>query len=261
MWSYAFNARIIIYRKYVFLVVYEFYGGIVMSYKDNKQEAETVRERIYKIRLSDADVERLAKRALSYNLSPAELLENFIGDLVDGTYTNGSDERMYADQWAERCWFALDEPGKNMIHFFFGDNMFGREFSDLEEIKERIEDEKRTIASLEEDIANPENWDQIVHWDVNKGEYVDSYSSVDEYINECTQEIKDEKQWLLCAEEELNELKKDFADYMGNVAYDWDDQVEKCNKWYEENIKNLVENSSPEENNIPDQGHRRGSSR
>ena len=48
---------------------------------------------------------------------------------------------------------------------------------------------------------------------------------------------------------------------MGNVAYDWDDQVEKCNKWYEENIKNLVENSSPEENNIPDQGHRRGSSR
>lgn len=29
-----------------------------------------------------------------------------------------------------------------MIHFFFGDNMFGREFSDLEEIKERIEDEK-----------------------------------------------------------------------------------------------------------------------
>lgn len=113
-----------------------------MSYKDNKQEVETVKERIYKVRLSDADVERLAKRALSYNLSPAELLENFIGDLVDGTYTNGSDERMYADQWAERCWFALDEPEKNMIHFFFGDNMFGREFSDLEEIKERIEDEK-----------------------------------------------------------------------------------------------------------------------
>ncbi len=70
-----------------------------MSYKDNKQEAETVRERIYKIRLSDADVERLAKRALSYNLSPAELLENFIGDLVDGTYTNGSDERMYGKKF------------------------------------------------------------------------------------------------------------------------------------------------------------------
>ena len=62
-------------------------------------------------------------------------------------------------------------------------------------------------------------------------------------------------------ENTMFELKKDFADYMGNIAYDWDDQVEMCNKWYEENIKNLVENSSPEENNIPVQGHRRGSSR
>lgn len=151
---------------------------------------------------------------------------------------------------------------KTMERIARGLKKFGREFSDLEEIKERIEDEKRTIASLEEDIANPEDWDQIVHWDVNKGEYVDSYSSVDEYINECSQAIKDEKQWLLGAEEDLNDLKKDFADYMGSIAYDWDDQVEKCNKWYEENIKNLVENSSPEENNIlPVQGHRRGSSR
>ena len=57
MWSCAFNARIIIYREHVFLVVYEFYGGIAMSYKDNKQEVETVKERIYKVRLSDADVE------------------------------------------------------------------------------------------------------------------------------------------------------------------------------------------------------------
>lgn len=228
---------------------------------DNKQEVETVRKRMYEIRLSDADVERLAKKALSYNLSATELLENFIGDLVNGTYTNGSDERMYADQWAERCWFALDEPEKNMIHFFFGDNMFGREFSELEEIKERIEDGKVTIASFEEDIANPEKWDQLVHWDVNKGEYVASYSSADEYINECNQAIEDEKQWLLGAEEELEGLKKDFADYMGDTAYDWDDQVEKCNKWYEENIKNLIENSRIEESNTLVQGHRKGSSR
>ena len=34
-----------------------------------------------------------------------ELIENFAGDLVGGTYSNGSDERDYADQWFERCWF------------------------------------------------------------------------------------------------------------------------------------------------------------
>ena len=30
-----------------------------------------------------------------------ELIENFAGDLVGGTYSNGSDERDYADQWFE----------------------------------------------------------------------------------------------------------------------------------------------------------------
>lgn len=38
---------------------------------DNKQEVENVRGRMYEIRLSDADVERLARKALSYNLSVA----------------------------------------------------------------------------------------------------------------------------------------------------------------------------------------------
>lgn len=36
-----------------------------------------------------------------------ELIENFVGDLVGCTYSNGSDERMYADQWFDRCWFGM----------------------------------------------------------------------------------------------------------------------------------------------------------
>lgn len=27
--------------------------------------------------------------------------------MVGGTYSNGSDERMYANQWFERCWFGM----------------------------------------------------------------------------------------------------------------------------------------------------------
>lgn len=45
--------------------------------------------------LSDADVRRLAEKSGEGGLTISELLENFIGDLVDGTYSNGSDERMY----------------------------------------------------------------------------------------------------------------------------------------------------------------------
>ena len=43
------------------------------------------------MKLSDADCDRLARKRGEHGLT--------IGDLVGGTYSNGSDERDYADQW------------------------------------------------------------------------------------------------------------------------------------------------------------------
>lgn len=71
-----------------------------------QEEISTIKERIFKLKLSDADCERISKLAGKSGLTIGELLENFIGDLVDGTFSNGSDERDRADQWYERCWFS-----------------------------------------------------------------------------------------------------------------------------------------------------------
>lgn len=73
-----------------------------------RQEAEikTIKERNFKLKLSDADVERLFIKAGRAGLTVSELLENFIGDLVDGTYSNGGDERDCAERWFNRCWFG-----------------------------------------------------------------------------------------------------------------------------------------------------------
>lgn len=70
-----------------------------------RQEAEikTIKERSLTLKLSDADVERLFIKAGGAGLTVSELLENFIGDLVDGTYSNGSDERDIVEQWFDRC--------------------------------------------------------------------------------------------------------------------------------------------------------------
>lgn len=38
--------------------------------------------------------------------TPAEVLEGFINDLVDGTFTRGSDERMLAHQYYDRCGYG-----------------------------------------------------------------------------------------------------------------------------------------------------------
>lgn len=77
------------------------------------QEAEikTIKERALKLKLSDADVKRFFIKAGGAGLTVSELLENFIGDLVDGTYSNGSDERDYAERWFDRCWFG--DPARN----------------------------------------------------------------------------------------------------------------------------------------------------
>ena len=79
-----------------------------MNYRE-RQEAEiaTIKERTVKLNLSDADCERIARYAGKANLTIGELLANFIGDLVNGTYSNGSDERDLADQWYERCGFGM----------------------------------------------------------------------------------------------------------------------------------------------------------
>lgn len=73
------------------------------------QEIETIKERTIKINLSDADCDRLAKKAGSYGFTVSKILESFIGDLVDGTYSNGSDERRLAEEWFECRSFGLSD--------------------------------------------------------------------------------------------------------------------------------------------------------
>ena len=62
---------------------------------EQEKEIQTIKERTITLKLSDADVERISNKAERHGLTVSELLENFIGDLVGGTYSNGSDERDY----------------------------------------------------------------------------------------------------------------------------------------------------------------------
>ena len=64
-----------------------------MSYGEEQQkEIETIRERKITVKLTDADCDRLARKCGEHGLTIGELIENFVGDLVGGTYSNGSDE-------------------------------------------------------------------------------------------------------------------------------------------------------------------------
>ena len=67
-----------------------------------------------KLQLAADDCQRLAMKAAGCGLTISELLENFVNDLVCGADTNGSDERMYAEQWFERCWFSY-QPEETLL--------------------------------------------------------------------------------------------------------------------------------------------------
>lgn len=78
-----------------------------MDFGEQEREIGTIRERKIIVKLSDADCDSLARKCGEYGLTIGQLIENFIGDLVDGTCSNGSDERDCADAWFERCWFGM----------------------------------------------------------------------------------------------------------------------------------------------------------
>ena len=84
---------------------------------EQEKEIATIRERNIKVELSDADCERIAELCGKHNLTVGQLIKNFIGDLVDGTYSNGSDERDMAEQWFNRCWFGMF-PDETLLSWF-----------------------------------------------------------------------------------------------------------------------------------------------
>ena len=76
-------------------------------YEQQSAEIKTIKPREFKINLSDADVKRLFEKAYSNGITPEHLIESYLGDLLCGTYTNGSDERDLASEYFERCCHGL----------------------------------------------------------------------------------------------------------------------------------------------------------
>lgn len=68
------------------------------------QEIETVKERTFRIKLSDSDLQRLCAFTVSADTSIEKLLQDMIGDLVSGTYSHGSDERELMQEWYDRSY-------------------------------------------------------------------------------------------------------------------------------------------------------------
>lgn len=216
---------------------------------EQQKEIETIKPRAYSLNLSDADVKRIAKAAGAYGLTVSELLENFIGDLVAGTYSNGSDERMYAEQWAERCWFSLD-PEKNLVQYLCTE-AWEYDFSDLMDILERIDDIKSDIEITEKHIAEPDDkWQDLVYHKYNDDrtsyESIPCYNSVEEYVASEKQDLVNYQEALEESLEELKNYRNSFDTYMDGKEYVWEEEIKQAATWYKENISDKLDSTSAE---------------
>jgi len=128
-----------------------------MNHKEiHEKEVATIKPRKFMLDLSDADVEALFDKAGKVGMTGEKLLQNFVGDLVCGTYTNGSDERMLASQWFDRCGFSYMRRKSYLVYLI--DTI---ELDEVMELLEAIDDAKEQIDYFKhiKDFDNPDGED------------------------------------------------------------------------------------------------------
>lgn len=169
-----------------------------MKYNEEQaREIETIKERTITLKLSDADCERIAKKVGLHGLTVGELFENFIGDLVGGTYSNGSDERGMAQQWFERCWFGMF-PEETLLWYLLD---WGHDIDDFLTTYDELKYFESNPQEFADEVAELEDgerlWFQEEYQDY-VGEFLEKHKDID-----LDKEIETCRKWL----KDLKELK------------------------------------------------------
>lgn len=165
-----------------------------MGYEEQKSEIKTIKERTITLNLSDKDCERIAKKAGECGLTVGQLLESFIGDLVGGTYSNGSDERMYAEQWFERCGFGMFSE-ETLLKYLLE---WGHDIDDF-------------ITA----------YDELKNYEANPQEYADE-----------VKDAKEDGEEMLWFEQDYHDYTDEFLD--NHKDADMENEIKLCRDWLAE---------------------------
>ena len=109
---------------------------------DEEELTDNIKERTFTIRMSDTDAKFLMLKAGIKGFTATELLELFIGDLIDGTFFNGSDEKMYANKWYKRVFSRDSSLLSHLTDRDFDVDMFIRAWDEKVYLTEHPEEKK-----------------------------------------------------------------------------------------------------------------------
>lgn len=162
-----------------------------MSYGEEQQkEIKTIRERHITLNLSDADCKRISEQAGKAGLTVGELLTQFIGDLVGGTYSNGSDERDKADEWYNRCWFGMF-PEDTLLRYFL---VYGYDVDDFLTTYDELQYYKENPSEFAEEVAELEDGEKLWFED-EYHDYIDDFLK-DHADSDLEKEVELCRKWL-----------------------------------------------------------------
>lgn len=211
--------------KLLYDVIMSVFGGKYEMNLKHQKEIETITERKLSLKLSDADIEHLCVKAGIAQLTVSQLLESFIGDLVGGTYSNGSDERDAAQKWYERCGYSYNYPSNFLSYLLCKysiecvDDVLSLQ-EDIDDYTADLEKAEKNLMSLEELLS-----ELIESNELNK--IAEDYEKVKAiYIESITRELN----W---SKEQLADYWKDYLSE-NDTHETFEEALDQLQKWQSE---------------------------
>lgn len=168
------------------------------DYSNEKKNNATVRERVFKVNLSDNDLRNLLVKAGTVGLTVGDLLANFVRDLVYSDKSNGSDEERIANDYYDRC-FRCNCYNDALLSYILSSYGFDdvRDFintvDEIKELRESISDCKINPDEYENDIDTMQDdlSDELHIYNCMTSEYYENHPNID-----IEQEIALCRSWL-----------------------------------------------------------------
>lgn len=191
--------------------------------KNQQKEIATIKPRTLDIHLSDADYRRIAEKAAIAEMDVEELLASFIGDLVDGTYSNGSDERMHAQNWYERCGFG-DFYRNTFLHYLV--EVYAVE--EFVEAWDNAESYKEDAADTEKEIKEPTvDWKNIVDSNDNQ-----VYTTKEAYLEELQAELEEFNNLYQGEIQIVEEHWENYLKWSTTETHDKEKEIQAVLNWH-----------------------------
>ncbi len=191
-----------------------------------------IKNRNITIGLSDKDCEQLMTRCGMYGITVDQLLKNFIGDLVSGTHSNGSDERMLANKWFDRYWFSV-EPRNTLLRHLLTNGVDPEEFLNTIDALDSAVKEKEYLFFHPEQCEQddiPAVEDLICHWEEEIHDCINGWVSEDD--SDLLTELQYIAEWIDSRNQIL--FRSDSkTSYSEAVQHFRSDVIEDCFDCYE----------------------------